>query len=191
MLLINSGLNTLGAFRAQYLDLAEGFAASPSAISLAVNVEAAVLIVAGLLVGGLGRRFGIRAVLASGAAAGIASLILHAAAPSLGVVYLGAAFKGLAEGCIAAASYAYASTLIPPEKRGRYFAYYNATFFLSWGLAATFLTGPLIDGLMAAGHGPVLAYRAGLASGAILMALGLGILMALFAVTRRRDQALR
>ncbi len=185
MLLINSGINTLGAFRGQYMDLAEGFAASPREISLAVNVESAVLIVAGLFVGALGRRYGVRTLLAAGTGAGVASLLLHALAPSLGLVYLGAAFKGLSDGCVAASSYAFASTLIPPERRGRYFAYYNATFFLSWGLAATFLTGPLIDGLMAAGYGEVAAYRAGLGSGAALMAAGLGILLALFAATRR------
>ena len=189
MLLINSGINILGAFRAQYLDLVEGFAASPRAISLVVNVESAVLIAIGFFLGALGRKLGIRKLLAVGTASGIVSMMTHAIAPSMGFIYLGAAFKGISDGCIVSSSYAFASTLIPPEKRGRYFAWYNATFFLSWGLAATFLAG-LIDRLIDAGKGTVYAYKAGLLSGAALMSLGLGLLGLLFRASRgRRSRA--
>jgi UMF1 family MFS transporter len=187
MLLMNSGINTLGAFRGQYLDLAEGFAASARTISLVVNVESAALIATGFFVGALGRRLGIKALLVLGASAGVVSLIGHAAARDLSLIYAAAAFKGLSDGCVLASSYAFASTLIPPGKRGRYFAVYNSTFFLSWGLSATFLTGPLIDGLIRAGKGSVYAYRAGLGSGAVLMTIGLALLVALFAATRRGD----
>jgi len=186
MLLINSGINTLGAFRAQYLDLKEGFAASPRTISLVANAESAALIGIGFLLGALGRRFGVKRVLVAGAIAGIASLLLHVAAPSVGLIFIAAALKGVSDGCVASSSYAFASTLIPPEKRGRYFAFYNSTFFLSWGLAATFLTGPLIDWLIGAGKGAAYAYRAGLLSGAALMALGTGLLVAVLAASRRR-----
>lgn len=184
MFLMNSGINTLGAFRGQYMDLAEGFAAPARTISLVVNIESAALIVIGFFVGALGKRMGITRLLVAGAVAGIVSMTLHAVAPSLGVIYIGALFKGVSDGCIAASSYAFASTLIPPEKRGRYFALYNSTFFLSWGLTATFLTGPLIDALIRAGKGAVLAYRVGLASGAALMVVGLALLVALLAFSR-------
>jgi len=186
MLLINSGVNTLGAFRAQYLDLREGFAAAPRTISLVANAESAALIAVGFLLGALGRRFGVRRVLVAGAIAGIASLMLHAAAPGVGLIFAAAALKGVSDGCVASSSYAFASTLIPPEKRGRYFAFYNGTFFLSWGLAATFLTGPLIDWLIGAGKGAVYAYRAGLLSGAALMAVGTALLLAVLAASRSR-----
>jgi len=185
MLLINSGINTLGAFRAQYLDLAEGFAAPARTISLVVNMESAALIVIGFFLGTLGRRFGIRRLLVGGTVAGIVSLLLHVAAPGMALIYLAAVFKGISDGCIASSSYAFASTLIPPEKRGRYFAFYNSTFFLSWGLSATFLTGPLIDGLINAGKGTVFAYRAGLLSGAALMVAGLCLLALLLAASKR------
>lgn len=185
MLLINSGINTLGAFRAQYLDLAEGFAAPARTISLVVNMESVALIVIGFFLGTLGRRFGIKRLLIGGTVAGIISLLLHVAAPGMALIYLAAVFKGISDGCIASSSYAFASTLIPPEKRGRYFAFYNSTFFLSWGLSATFLTGPLIDGLIHSGRGTVLAYRAGLLSGAALMVAGLCLLVLLFVTSKR------
>lgn len=188
MLLINSGINTLGAFRAQYLDLDEGFAAPATTISLVVNMESAALIVIGFFLGTLGRRFGIKRLLVGGTVAGIISLLLHVAAPGMALIYLAAVFKGVSDGCVASSSYAFASTLIPPEKRGRYFAFYNSTFFLSWGLSATFITGPLIDGLIHAGSGTVFAYRAGLLSGAVLMVAGLCLLMLLLVASRRRHR---
>ncbi len=185
MLLINSGVNTVSAFRAQYMNLPDGFAASAGTISLAANAESAALIVVGFFLGMLGKRLGIGRLLLFGATMGIVSLVLLALAPSVGLVLAAALFKGLSDGCVASSSYAYASTLIPPEKRGRYFALYNATFFLSWGLAATFVTGPLIDSLLLSGTGAVAAYRAGFVSGAGLVSLGLALLVALNFVTRR------
>lgn len=185
MLLINSGVNTVGAFRAQYMNLEQGFAAPAGMISLATNAESAALIVVGFFLGSLGRRIGIGRLLILGALLGIVSLVVLALAPTVQIVLVAALFKGLSDGCVASSSYAYASTLIPPDKRGRYFALYNATFFLSWGLAATFVTGPLIDSLIAAGAGPVAAYRAGFGSGAALVTLGLALLAALLLVNRR------
>ncbi len=188
MLLINSGINTLGAFRAQYLDLPEGFAAPARTISLVVNMESAALILIGFFLGTLGRRFGIKRLLVGGTAAGIVSLLLHVAAPGMALIYLAAVFKGISDGCVASSSYAFASTLIPPEKRGRYFAFYNSTFFLSWGLSATFITGPLIDGLIHSGRGTVFAYRAGLLSGVALMVIGLGLLVLLLVASKQRKR---
>jgi MFS family permease len=186
MLLINSGVNSLGAFRAQFLDLAEGFAASARAISLVSNVESLAMIVVGLLVGTIGRRIGIPRLLMAGASSGLVALMLYALAPGMGLVYVAAVFKGVSDASVVAASYTFASTLIPPEKRGRWFAVYNATFFLSWGISATFLSGPIIDHLISTGAGPVLAYRAGFASAALLIALGLALFLVVAAAMRRR-----
>jgi len=189
MLLINCGINSLTAFRAQYLDLEEGFAASARTISLVANVESAALILVGCFLGPLGRRLGIPALLAGGAVSGILYLLLYSLAPSLWLIYLASLFKGVSDGCIAASSYAFASTLIPPEKRGRDFAVYNATFSLGWGLSATVLTGPIIDRLLQAGWGPVSSYRMGILSAAALTLLGLGILLALLVSLRREGRS--
>lgn len=187
MLLINSGINSLGAFRAQFLDLAEGFAASARTISLVSNVESLALIVLGLLVGSIGRRIGIPRLLVAGTVSGLLSLVLYTLAPGMGLVYMAAVLKGVSDASVVAASYTFVSTLIPPEKRGRWFAVYNATFFLSWGVSATFFSGPIIDYLIAIGLGPVLAYRAGFASAALLIALGLGLILLVMTALRRKS----
>jgi MFS family permease len=184
--LINSGINSMAVFRSQFLDLAGGFNAAPGTISAVVNVEAVTLIAFGFLIGYLGRRFGLPALLTLGAVSGILSLSLYVAAPSIGFIYLASFFKGISDASIASSSYAFASVLIPPGKRGRYFAIYNSTFFLSWGLSATLLTGPLIDHLMKAGMGEVFSYKAGLLSGVALMVLGLILLLVFFGGTMRK-----
>lgn len=186
MLFINSGANSLTPLKAQYLSLPEGFAASAPAVSMTANLESIALIVTGLLVGRLARRHGERLLMVVGALAGIGYLLAYALAPSLALVYVFSTLKGISDGLLAPASYAFASTLIAPEKRGRYFAAYNATFMLSWGIGATFLTGPLIDGLIARGAGSVAAYRAGSLASAGLAAAGLLILLYLLAGMRRR-----
>jgi MFS family permease len=178
--LINSGINSMAVFRSQFLDLSGGFNATPGTISAVVNVEALTLIAFGFLIGFLGRAFGLPALLLLGAVSGILSLLLYVSAPSIGFIYLASFFKGISDASIASSSYAFASVLIPPDKRGRYFAIYNSTFFLSWGLSATLLTGPLIDFLLKAGGSEVFAYRAGLLSGVALMVLGLILLVVFF-----------
>ncbi|MDX9957170.1 MAG: MFS transporter [Spirochaetia bacterium] len=185
MLLINSGSNSLGAFKAQFLDLPEGFAASARIISLVSNVESLALIAVGLLVGSIGRRIGIQRLLMAGAGSGLVALVLYTVAPGVGWIFVAAVFKGISDASVVAASYTFASTLIPPEKRGRWFAVYNATFFLSWGVTATFISGPLIDGLIIRGMGPVLAYRAGFASAALLIILGMALLLMVVTGMRR------
>jgi MFS family permease len=77
----------------------------------------------------------------------------------LSLIYIGSFLKGCAESIIVASSYAFASILIPPEQRGRRFGMFNATFFLSWGLAGTLVAGPLVDVLLHMGYTAELAYR--------------------------------
>jgi len=185
MLLINCGINSLASFKAQYLDLEDGFNASARTISLVMNVESLALIVIGFFLGLMGRKLGIPRLLLLGGLAGVLSLLAYAAAPGLGLIYLASLLKGAADGCIVSASYAFASILIPPEKRGRYFSAYNATYSLSWGVSATLVTGPLIDSLMRAGRAPLFAYRMGVLSSALIAMLGLGILAALLLSMRR------
>jgi MFS family permease len=87
---------------------------------------------------------------------------------------------GFSEVIIFANSYTIASILIPPRSRARLFGYFNATFFLSWGLAGTLISGPLVDALITSGKSQIFAYKISYVVASTITAIGLVLLMALF-----------
>jgi MFS family permease len=133
-------------------------------------------------VGGLVLRIGNGPGVLLGAALSIAYLLIFMTASHLGLIYIGSFLKGCAESIIVAASYAFASVLIPPEQRGRRFGLFNATFFLSWGLAGTLIAGPLVDFLMQHGHAPETAYRWSYFAALVITLAGVALLAALIFV---------
>ena len=88
-------------------------------------------------------------------------------------------YMGTAEVIIFAASYVIASNLIPSKSRAKLFGVYNTTFFLSWGLAGTFISSPLIDTLLNSGFEEVISYQAAFIVGALITGVGLVILVVL------------
>ncbi|GAH58967.1 unnamed protein product, partial [marine sediment metagenome] len=95
------------------------------------------------------------------------------------IIFLGSFLIGTGEVIIYASSYAIASNLIPEEIRARLFGVYNTTFFLSWGLACTIISGPLIDFLIGEGFGEIFAYQTAFLVGALITLIGLIIFLAL------------
>jgi hypothetical protein len=75
--------------------------------------------------------------------------------------------------------------MAPKEYRGRLFAYYNTTFFLSWGIAATFYAGPIADILIGLGLSNANAYRGSFIAAISMVAIGIFILIASYRYIRR------
>ncbi len=175
MVFINFGRNAIAVILPQYLTLAAGFAVSSRSLSHIVNTQSVATILTGLAAGWLGRRLGNGRALCLGALGASFSLVLIAAAEHLPLVYLSFFLRGWADVVIIASSYAFASTLIPPEKRAKLFGVFNATLFLSWGLAGTFIAGPVIDLFISAGAGEIFAYRMAFLSALALALTGLFI----------------
>jgi hypothetical protein len=100
-------------------------------------------------------------------------LIILGGSGRLWLIYLASFLRGAADVIILASAYELASVFIPPLQRARRFAWFNATFFLSWGLPATLITGPLVDFLIGRGHVESMAYRIsfGLAAGLVMVGL--------------------
>ncbi len=176
MVLINFGRNSIAIIISQYLMLGSGFALSSGMISHIVNMQSVATIMAGLAVGRLVEKFGNHRVLVWGAGLAVLSLAVFSLSAGLEWMFAGNFIRGVSEALIMAASYALASVLIPAERRGRGFGLFNATFFLSWGLAGTFIAGPLIDGCIAAGAPETTAYRAAFAAAGVMTAAG-GLLL--------------
>ena len=187
MVFINFGRNSIALIQTQYLVLDSGFAVSSKVLSYIVNTQSVAMVLTGLIAGWIGRRIGDGNALLLGTVMAIGSLALLAATDRLTLVYTSNFFRGCSEVIILAASYAYASALIPPERRAKLFGVFNATYFLSWGVGATFITGPITDGLIAYGASEVFSYRVAFVSAAMLALIGLSIqvFLGLFYIPRQ------
>ncbi len=175
MVFINFGRNGVMIIQSQYLVLDSGFGVSSRMLSYIFNTSSAALIVFGLLAGRIGRWMGNGRAVCLGGLMAMIYLLLYAFATHLTLIFVGSLFWGAADVIILAASYALASILIPPERRGQLFGLFNATLFLSWGLAGTLISGPIVDFMLSRGSGEVMAYRSAYLSGMILVMIGLAI----------------
>ena len=139
MVFINFGRNAIAIIQTQYLVLDPGFAVSSMTLSHIVNTQSVAMVLTGLIAGRISRYMGDGNSLIMGTVLAVVSLLILATTEQLSMIYASNFIRGFAEVVIMAASYAMASVLIPPEHRARLFGYFNATFFLSWGVAGTLI----------------------------------------------------
>lgn len=187
--LINFGRNAMAVLRAPFVSLEAGLALSPREIQWVVNIQSLAMIVMGPMVGYLCRRIGNGKALLSGTIAAMTALLVFGFAGNLYVACAGNMVAGASESIIVASSYALASILIPAPRRGRYFGWFNATYFLSWGIGGTFVIAPIIDGLMHFGSTELFAYRMGFVTSAAMTAFGFGMMCyLLFVVLKAKEE---
>jgi MFS family permease len=173
MLFINFGQNSIASIKTQYLVLDEGFNVSSNFLSYIVNMQSLAILLLGVLTTWLARRFNDLTLLIISIGTGITYLVGFAMARTIGIIFIANFLAGVCQVVILAASYSYASRLIPAEQRGKQFALFNATSFLSWGVAGTIVAGPIIDLLMKSGASEDFAYRMSFIGAAGLMVIGL------------------
>jgi len=175
MTFINFGRNSIAVIFPQYLVLETGFAVTSTTLSYIVNMQSAAIMFTGLFAGWISKRIGDAPSLLAGTALTVIALGVMAITSSLPLVYLCNFIRGISEVLIFSSAYAVASILIPPEDRARLFGLFNATFFLSWGLAGTFIAGPIIDWLVVSGAGESYAYRVSFLIAAAITVIGFAI----------------
>jgi MFS family permease len=189
MIFINFGRNAIAVIQTQYLVLDSGLGVSSQTLSYIVNTQSVAMILAGLITGWLERRLGNGNLLLGATLFAVVSLVILSTTLDLALIYLSNFIRGLTEVLILATSYTYASKLIPAHRRGRQFALFNATFFLSWGLAGNLIAGPVADILMARGETEVFAYQMSFLSAAGITLVGLLLLGGLIFRQRLRQAA--
>jgi len=176
MIFINFGRNAVAVIRTPFLSLKTGFALSSGSLSHVVNARSIAMIAAGVFFARRGVRTVASRTLFAGTCVAVGALVVLAAAHRLWLVYVSSIMTGVSDVMIMASAYALASVLMPPERRGRIFAWYNATIFLSWGLAGTLIAGPVVDSLVASGAGKMFAFRMSFLSAAGVTLVGLAVL---------------
>lgn len=180
MTLINFGRNSIAIIFPQYLSADPGPALDSRALSYILNTQSFSIILFGWWVGGLCRTLGTRKLLVSASGSAVAAMAVLSWETSLPAIYLASFLRGMADATIMAAAYELAAGMIPPAHRARLFAWFNATFFLSWGLPGTLIAGPLVDALTATGTAEATAYRISFAVAGAITAAGLIFLCMVF-----------
>lgn len=186
LIFINFGRNSIAVPYSQYLSLDSGFNVDSIMLSFIANTRSVATMIIGFTAGFLSKKIGHARALILGTSIGIIALIVTATTKLLGLMFVGGFLLGAAEVIIYAASYAIASILIPAKMRAKLFAVYNTTFFLSWGVASTLISGPLIDFLISQGKSEVFSYQMGFIVGALMCFIGLIIFI--FLVVRLKTQ---
>ncbi len=186
LVFINFGRNSVAIIFPQYLSLKNGLAIDSRTLSYIINSQSLAIIIFGWGAGWIGRNLGNAVSLLSATAAAIAALLILAFSQAVPLLYLSSFLRGIGDVVVLACAYGYASVLIPPEMRARRFAWFNATFFLSWGLAGTLIAGPVVDALINFGKTEDLAYRTSFVVAAAITFVGLLIMSALTWHQRRR-----
>lgn len=177
MILVNFGMNAIVFLKPQYLSLDEGFGVSSRLLGYILNMGALATFLIGLSIGRMSGRLNDGLLLITGNLISIAHLLIYIFAVNLPTVFVGEFLAGAARVIIMASSYSYAARLIPPEKRGRQFALFNATFFLSWGVPGTLITGPLTDYLIREGNTQLFSYQMAFVAAAGLLTIGSLVLL--------------
>ena len=172
MIFINFGRNSIAVIQTQYLVLESGLAVNSQALSYIVNTQSVAMVITGFMTGWITSWLGDEKALILGTISAIVSLIILGTSLNLTLIYISNFIRGFSEVLIMAASYSVASVLIPPSSRGRLFAVFNATFFLSWGLAGTLIAGPIVDYLRVNGYPEVISYQYSFISAAALTSVG-------------------
>ncbi|UCD01983.1 MAG: MFS transporter [Promethearchaeota archaeon] len=189
LIFINFGRNSITVPYSQYLSLDSGFNVDSVLLSFIANTRSVAVMMIGFTAGLLSKKLGHSRALIFGTSIGIIALIITATTIYLSLIFVGGFLIGAAEVIIYAASYAIASLLIPARIRAKLFAVYNTTFFLSWGTAGTFISGPLIDFLINNGLSEVFAYQMSFLTGALICFIGLliFIFLELWLKTHKRN----
>jgi len=177
MIFINFGSNSVALIKSQYLSLDEGFNVSSSILSYIVNTSSVAIFIVGLFIRKLSNRLRDEILLLIGTVIVIISLSGYFLAEKLALIFISDFLAGASNVIILASSYSYASKLIPPEKRGKQFALFNATFFLSWGIPGTLVAGPVVDQLIKSGANQIFSYKMSFLTAAILVTIGAFILL--------------
>lgn len=174
LMIINFGRNSIALI--SNLFLVAGYDATDEQVALFRNVAGGATLVFGIILGGKASKFDDKKLLIVGTIFAVLGIGWLGLAPDFAFSLIAAAFIGASMVIINASSYAVAAHLIPAEYRGRLFAYYNATFFLSWGLGATFFTAPIADYLINRGSSDADAYRASFIAAILMTVVGLFVL---------------
>jgi len=187
LVFINFGRNSIAIITSLFLEDPTAFGATGTQIALYSNVGSIASMFAGLLVGSIVAKADDNRVMMSGVFLAIVGISWLIVTPSFAFALIASFLLGASHVVIESSSYSIVARMAPEAYRGRLFAYYNATFFLSWGIAATFIAGPIADILIGGGSSNADGYRGSFIAALVLIAIGIIVLLISFRYSRRNE----
>ena len=189
LVFINFGRNSIAVITGIFLNDPTGFNASGADVAIYSNVRNIANMIAGLMVGSIISKSEDNKVMTAGVVSAIAGIAWLTIAPTFTLSLIAAFLQGMSEVVISASSYSIVAKMAPKEFRGRLFAYYNTSFFLSWGIAATLIAGPIADILISQGISNANAYRGSFIAATFIVLFGIVFLVQSFRYTRRNESS--
>ena len=180
LVFINFGRNSIAVLTGIFLADPSAFNATGEQIALFSNINSFATILFGLLIGSIIASRDDNKILFTGVVFALLGILWLVVAPTFIFSLLTGFLIGSSNVIIESSAYAIASNIIPEEFRGRLFGIYNASFFLSWGIAATFITGPIADYMISTGLTDANAYRVSFLVASFIVTIGLILLVYTF-----------
>ncbi|MFW9910671.1 MAG: MFS transporter [Candidatus Thorarchaeota archaeon] len=185
LVFLNFGRNSIAIITSLFLAEPSAFGATGQQIALYSNIGSIASMLAGVLVGSVISKANDNRVLLFGVSLSITAIAWLIFAPAFILVLISSFLIGASHVVIESSSYSIVAKMAPEDYRGRLFAYYNATFFLSWGIAATFISGPVADILIGQGFSNADAYRGSFLAAIVLILIGVIIMVRSFQYSKR------
>ena len=155
---INIGGNSINQLVNIHVRLPNTFNASDMIVAQLRNTTNISMIVAGLVIGFLAKKFGDGKMLLAGFILAFLGTMALPFAPHIVFIFIYMAMRGFTRVWVQTTAYSMVNRVVPLEVRGKMMGYYNATFYLSWGLGGTILTGPIADAIVGSNLTVILIY---------------------------------
>lgn len=141
-----------------YVELDSPIGATSFDIAMIRNSASIATIVASLLAGPLADKIGRKKTLGLGLTLAVITPLLYIFAQNAVQIIVINSLSGVSMAFMNVVGYLLASDLIPAKRRGRLFGRYNAVTYISFGVAGTFIGGPIADYLINTGVTQAAAY---------------------------------
>lgn len=171
--IVNIGGNSIGQLIQIYVRLPDTFNSTDVIVAQLRNISSIAMIIGGLVIGLLAKRFGEVKILLVGFLVLFIGTISLPFAPHITIFFIYMALKGTSRVWIQTTSYAMVNKIVPLEKRGKMMGYYNSAFYLSWGLGGTMITGPIADTLINQNYSVSFSYEITFYVAAFLVLVGI------------------
>lgn len=185
LVFINFGRNSIATIIGLFLQDPTAFNASGPEIALYSNIGSIASMISGFIIGSIVSKSDDNKVMMSGIVLALAGISWLIVTPNFALALIASFLLGASQIIIQVSSYSIVARWAPEEYRGRLFAYYNATFFLSWGIAGTLVAGPVADFLIAGGSSDADAYRGSFIAAILLVVIGIAVLLISFRYSKK------